>query len=230
MSNGQLVEYTKPASMLTGLLPSEHGFHTYDSNFCLGSNETFLASLPDHRSVAISANIFFSPRFGFDAPFDEFVSISTGRRFPRGLDVNEFVTESEKESIPLYLDYLKTALTRDHPLRSLANGVLAQVNVSSTNAPIPKLPDDGASTVVSEAARQTPVDCPVVMLLNFGDAHVPLRHNRHYDRNLHSADNEWTLTASTSGTSSTTVRKPTRSIWRRDAKCTAQPSSTWIER
>jgi arylsulfatase A-like enzyme len=30
------------------------------------------------------------------------------------------------------------------------------------------------------------------MLLNFGDAHVPLRHNRHYDRNLHSADNEWT--------------------------------------
>jgi arylsulfatase A-like enzyme len=183
------------ASMLTGLLPSEHGVHTHDSNFRSDGDETFLASLPDHRSVGISANIFFSPRFGFDTPFDDFVSISTGRRFPRGLDVNEFVTGSDKESLSLYWDFLKTAVTHDHPLRSVANGVLAQVNVSSTNGPIPKLLDDGANIAVSEAERQVTADHPVVMFLNFGDAHVPLRHIRHYDRELHSADNEWTSDA-----------------------------------
>lgn len=180
------------ASMLTGLLPSDHGAHTHDSNFGSDNNETFLASLPNHRSVGISANIFFSPRFGFDAPFDNFVGISTGRRFPKGLDVNEFVTQSDKESLPLYWDFLKAAVTHNHPLRSVANGVLAQVNVSSTNAPIPKLLDDGANIAVSEAERQVPADQPVVMFLNFGDAHVPLRHIRHYDRDLHSADNGWT--------------------------------------
>jgi hypothetical protein len=180
------------ASMLTGRLPSDHGVHTHSPTFDVAAEETFLGSLSDHRSVGISANIFFSPRFGFDDPFDEFVSVSTGRRFPRGIDVNEFVTGSDKESVALYWDFLKTALADDHPLRSLANGVLAQVNVSSTDAPIPKLLDDGANVVVSEAVRRTPVDRPVVMLLNFGDAHVPLRHVRQYDRSLHSADNTWT--------------------------------------
>lgn len=180
------------ASMLTGLLPSEHGVHTHNSTFSEHlTNDTFFQSLPDHRSVGISANIFFSPRFGFDAPFDEFVTVSTGRRFPRGIDVNKFVTNSDNESLPLYWKFLKAALVHDHPLKSLANGLLAQLNVSSTNAPIPKLLDDGANVVVSEAGRQTPPDSPVVMLLNFGDAHVPLRHTRQYDSDLHSAANDW---------------------------------------
>lgn len=172
------------ASMLTGLLPLEHGVNTHDANFCLGDNETFPASLPDHRSVGISANISFSPRFGFDALFDNFLSISTGRRFPRTLDLNEFVSENDRNSLHLYRNFLRTAVTHDHPLRSVANGILAQVKVSSTNTPIAKILDDGANIAVSEVERQVPVDRPVVISLNFGDAHVPLRHVRHYDWDL----------------------------------------------
>jgi len=207
------------ASMLTGILPSEHGVHTYDSNFCLGSNETFLASLPDHQSVAISASIFLSPRFGFDAPFNNFVSISTGRRFPRSLDVNELVTESDRKSLVLYWNFVRTAVTHDHPIRSVANG-LTQVNVSSTNTPIPKIFNDGANVAVPEAERQVPVDRPVVILLNFGYARVPLRHVRHYDRDLYSADNQWTSDGVDTGISSETVRNRTVSTLRRVGACT----------
>lgn len=187
------------ASMFTGDLPSEHGLHTHDRDFGgLDRADTFLDRLPDHRSVGVSANVFASGKFGFDRLFDEFVEVSTGRRFPDGLDPNAFYLDSDRDGVGRYLSFLRAALGDDHPVHSLANGVLAGVNVASRNAPFPKLLDDGASVVIDQLEDAlTAGSEPVFAFANFGDAHVPLRSIRGYDRSLYDAPHDWSTDEAT---------------------------------
>lgn len=49
--------------------------------------------------------------------------------------------------------YFGAALRSDHPVESLANGFSAAANVATRDAPLPKLLDDGASTVTREVIR-----------------------------------------------------------------------------
>jgi hypothetical protein len=185
------------ASMLTGTLPSEHGLHAYNFDFrSLSRDETFLSGLPDHRTLGASANVYASSAFGFDRLFDEFVSVSPNRRFPRGLDVEAFSKGSDRDGPGYYLDFLRTALGHDAPLRSLANGAYAQLSSVADALPVSTPFDDGARAVAREARRLVDeTDGPFVLFLNLMDAHVPNRPVWWYDRGLYDAPATWSSTS-----------------------------------
>lgn len=181
------------ASMFTGTLPSEHGVHAHNRYFTdIDRSETFLGSMPDHEALGISANIFASSTYDFDAWFDEFVEVSTGKRFTEGIDPNAFYVESEATGIRRHAAFVRAALGSDHPLYSLANGTLATLNVLSRDAPIPKLLDDGVSTVVRTSKRLTDrASEPYFLFTNIEDTHMPHRPVWGFDRDSYDAPADW---------------------------------------
>lgn len=182
------------ASMFTGTLPHQHGVHTYNRDFSgLSRADTFFGDLPDHRALGASANVWAGSSFGFDGLFDDFSDISPDRRFPDGIDVARFGQECEQEGIRRQAAFLRAAFGHDHPLQSLANGALVQLDDSLARAPIPKLLDDGAKTLLGEATKQVRrTEGPFVQFLNLMDAHGPLHHVYGYDSGLHDAPYAWT--------------------------------------
>ncbi|OYR61626.1 hypothetical protein DJ83_07390 [Halorubrum ezzemoulense] len=180
------------ASMFTGKLPSEHGYHRYNNDFAdLSVDETFLADIP-HETTGISANVFAGPEYGFDTIFDNFTVVSTGKRYPGGLDPNRYVLDHEGGTITAMASYFGAALRSEHPVESLANGFAAAVNVATRDAPLPKLLDDGANTVTREVIRTLDErEEPSFIFTNFADAHVPLRPIRGFDRSLFDAPLDW---------------------------------------
>jgi hypothetical protein len=143
------------ASLLTGRLPHQHGVHSFSPYHTdLERSDTFLGDLPDHRALGVSANAFAGSPFGFDEAFDEFTDISWTRRFPEGMDVKEFAMTTEADGLAFYTDFLETALRRDHTLKTVANAGLAQLDVTLSRFPLPRLLDDGATTALNVARRQ----------------------------------------------------------------------------
>jgi hypothetical protein len=172
-------------------MPSVHRVGINNPEFRLPAEKTFLYDLTTVYKIGISANTYFSPEFLFDRPFDEFTHVSTGRRLGQGIDANKFFLQNSEEGFKLYFDFIKKAIRHEYPLKSIGNGVLAQINVSSARAPIPKLVDDGAQIIINKAKKDIKPEEQNLIILNFMDAHVPLRHNLHYDNTLHSAGNGW---------------------------------------
>ena len=181
------------ASLLTGRLPHQHGVHSFAPYFTdLDRSDTFVSDLPDHRALGVSANAFAGSPFGFDRAFDEFVDVSWTRRFPEGMDVKEFAMTTDADGLAFYTDFLQTALRRDHTLKTLANAGLAQLDVTLSRFPVPRLLDDGATAALKEARRlvsRSPE--PFFLFVNLMDAHTPHQHVRGYDRSLHDAPNDW---------------------------------------
>lgn len=179
------------ASMFTGKLPSEHGIHAHDRWFTdLDPQETFLARLPNHETVGVSANAYASAEFDFDRLFDTFSTISWRSRFPEGLNISEFDREYDGDA--KYRAFVRAALRHQHPLKSLSNAVLFKVNQLNRRLPIPNLLDDGASIVSKEVRQQVhETKEPFFMFVNVMDAHGPFSHVRGYDRELHNASNTW---------------------------------------
>ncbi|MFB6189551.1 MAG: sulfatase, partial [Halapricum sp.] len=177
------------ASMFTGRLPSEHGVHVHDRSFSkLDRSETFLDEMPDHEAIGISANVFVSSTYGFDSWFDEFVEVSTGKRFTDGIDPNAFYVESDATGLRRHASFVRASLADDHPLASLANGTLATLNVLTRDAPIPKLLDEGANTIVRESKRLTDAATePFFLFTNLEDTHMPHRPVWGYDREAYGA-------------------------------------------
>ena len=182
------------ASMFTGTLPHEHGVHAYHRDFSgLSREDAFLGDLPDHRALGVSANVWAGSSFGFDGLFDDFSDISPDRRFPEGIDVARFGQNCEAEGVAKQVEFLREALAHDHPLYSLANGALVELDNVLARAPVPKLLDDGANTLARQAKAQIRrTDEPFVQFINFMDAHGPLHHVFGYDRAHHDAPNGWT--------------------------------------
>jgi arylsulfatase A-like enzyme len=179
--------------MMTGELPHQHGIHVYNRDFSsLAREDTFLGRLPDHRAVGASANVYASSAFGFDGMFDEYVSISADRRFPEGMDVEQWGQQCDESGMDRYGAFIRAALNDDHPLQSLANGVLAELKHHFDEWPVPNPLDDGAKIVAREATRLARESHePFVCFTNFMDAHSPLTHVYGYDRDLHKAPLSW---------------------------------------
>jgi len=181
------------ASILTGELPHQHDIHSFNPDYSeLNRSDTFLGDLPDHRALGASANTFAGSSFGFDGVFDAFTDVSWTRRFPDGMDVKEFAMTTDADGLPFYTGFLAAALRHDHTFETLANAGLAQLDVGVSRLPIPRLLDDGATTVLKEArkqVRQSPE--PFFLFVNLMDAHTPHQHVRGYDRSLHDAPNGW---------------------------------------
>jgi hypothetical protein len=170
------------ASMLTGLLPHDHGVHAHAPSFRPLAGETVFDRLP-HRSVGVSANPYAGSPHGFDALFDEFVDVSRYRRFPTGADPDALVREHADGSLGGYVRALAAVARHDHPVESAANLAAFRANDLVRHGPLsgPELFDDGA-TVVERAAldRVTAGDEPVAVFCNVMDAHSPLRAIRGY--------------------------------------------------
>ena len=181
------------ASIITGELPHQHGIHSFNPDYTgLTRADTFLGGLPDHRTFGVSANTFAGSSFGFDGVFDEFTDVSWTRRFPDGMDVKEFAMTTEASGVGFYTDFLKTAIERDHTLKTTANAGLAQLDVLSSHLPFPRLLDDGAATALKTARRQVTDSAePFFLFVNLMDAHTPHQHVLGYDRSLHDVPNSW---------------------------------------
>ena len=185
------------ASMFTGTLPHEHGIHTFDRDFSgLKREETFLGGLPDHEALGASANVYASDAFGFDGLFDAYRSVSPDRRFPEGLDAERWGQEADETGLARYLAFLRSALGHEHPLSSVANGVLVEIDDRLADAPFEKPLDDGANIVAREARRLVSEAAePFVLFTNFMDVHGPLTPVRAYDSSLYDAPAAWSSRA-----------------------------------
>lgn len=185
------------ASILTGELPHRHGIHSAAVDYSqLDETTTFFGGLADHRTIGVSTNTFAGSSFGFDQLFDEFVDVSWTRRFPEGMDAREFATLSDASGLSFYADFLRTAVAHEHPLATLSNAALAQLDMVFSKLPVPKLLDDGAGAAL--AAAQDRIERgsePFFLFVNLMDAHTPHQPVRGYNRTLHDAPNDWSSMA-----------------------------------
>jgi len=174
------------ASMFTGTLPHEHGYHSATPSFeDLDREETFLSELGGFHSVGISANPYASPIFGFDGLFDEFEHITSSMPYADGLSPSKFWHESSAEGWTRYVEFLQSCLGHDHPAKSLANGITSQAEKLFQKLPIPKPFDDGCKRILSRtrnALEET--HQPTFVFANIMDAHGPLTNVRGYDQSL----------------------------------------------
>jgi arylsulfatase A-like enzyme len=148
--------------------------------------------LPEHRALGASANVYASEAFGFDVIFDEFRSVSPDRRFPEGMDVERWGQECDVDRPARYAAFVRAALGHDHPLASLANGVLVEVADRLADAPFATPFDDGARLVAKESRKLvTQESSPFILFTNFMDAHGPFHHVRGYDDSIHNVPRSW---------------------------------------
>jgi hypothetical protein len=184
------------ASILTGELPHQHGIYSESVDYSqLDEESTFFGELENHRTVGVSTNTFAGEPFGFDELFDEFVDVSWTRRVPKGMDAREFVSINDASGLSFYTEFLKTALRHEHPLATLSNGALAQLDLLFSRLPVPKLFDDGGSAALRTAERRIGTgDEPFFLFINLMEAHTPHQPTRVYDRSLYDTPADWSST------------------------------------
>lgn len=186
------------ASMITGLLPHQHGLHTHNREFStLPVERTLFADLPtEYRTAGISANVYAGPTYNFDRFFDTFVDAPRYQYFADGMNATAYFNETDEDGAELYLGYLRAALSHDRPLRSLANGAAAQLKRTAMGSPIPDPMDDGARLIRREACKLLEEsDDPLFLFLNFMEAHAPYSPIYGMDRSLYSVPNSWSSTS-----------------------------------
>lgn len=181
------------ASILTGKLPHVHGIHSAAVDYSqLDVSETFIGDFPAHRTIGVSTNTFAGTPFGFDGLFDEFVDVSWTRRFPKGLDVREFVSTTDASGLSFYTDFLSTAVRHSHPIATLSNAGLAQLDLIFSRLPVPKLFDDGGSAALKIARERIESGSePFFLFVNLMEAHTPHQPIRGYDRTLYDVPYGW---------------------------------------
>jgi hypothetical protein len=181
--------------MFSGQLPHIHGIHTHHRRFdSLPVDETFLADLPDsYTTIGVSANVHAGPAFGFDSLFDYFTSVSPHNRFSDGLDLKSFLNECDETGLNLYWEWSEAAINHEHPVKSLANGLLTKFNSVAGDLPIPRPIDDGTKKAISESRQyiEHEIDEPFFLFINLMEAHPPLQHTRGYDTETHDVPNSW---------------------------------------
>lgn len=181
------------ASILTGVLPHQHGVHTHDPSFeSVSIEETFLANLPDYSVVGASSNVYASSSFGFAQFFDEFSDVAPYRRFRGGMDIQYFLRYTESDGINRWLKFILKSLRHENTVRSIANGLTVKVEDIFRDLPVAKPFDDGYSIVARETKRFFNSSSePLFGFLNIMDTHGPFQHTRGYRSEIHDAPNNW---------------------------------------
>ncbi|QRV13962.1 sulfatase-like hydrolase/transferase [Haloterrigena salifodinae] len=177
------------AGLLTGSIASETGVHAHQRRFDrIDAEDTWIAPLErqGYESVCVTSNIYASPVFGFDRFFDRTIPISPSRRLPAGMDVQEHISDRSTDGVEAYADFVREALAHDHPLRSLANGVLLKLDDVSRKLPIEKPTDFGGRAIARTLEREVAEpDGPVVAFANVMDAHGPHTAFRGLEESIH---------------------------------------------
>lgn len=181
------------ASILSGLLPSQHGVHTHSGSFApLDFEDTFLANLDDYTTICVSANAFASTSYEFDEYFDVFVEASETQRFSEGFDPGTITQQIGNDNPRRYLVGLRQIGTHEHPLKSLANAILGEIDNLARDRPISQPLDDGAVPVLRATKKQVQAtDGPFFAFLNIMDPHIPFRPRRCYDDSLYEVPGDW---------------------------------------
>jgi len=86
---------------------------------------------------------------------------------------------------------MKSCLTHQYPVRSLANTFWSVAGIDTTNKPVPKFADDGAKAITQGAVEQLAGEEQFFMFLNYMDAHAPFRNAIHYDSVSHPVSDKW---------------------------------------
>jgi len=174
------------ASIFTESLPHQHGFHSATPEFDqLDPEETFLSELDDFRTVGISANPYASPIFGFDKLFDDFFHITSSMPYAEGLSPSKFWHETDTDGFRRYFEFLHSCLAHDNPAKSVANGIVSQMEKLFEKLPIAKPFDGGCNRILKRAKQELDrSDKPTFLFVNIMDAHGPLTNVRGYDRSL----------------------------------------------
>jgi hypothetical protein len=179
--------------MMTGKLPSEHGFHAHNVDFTgMTRTDTLLADLPSYRAIGASSNIFAGTAFGFDGPFDRFSSVSRHALYHRGLDIDKFLNETDRESASRYLNFLQMIINHDYPIRSAANGAFLKITDILEPYPVQRLSDYGTKVVSQALLSQLYAESePIFAFANYMEAHAPLQTTREYDSSLYDVPAGW---------------------------------------
>lgn len=182
------------ASMLTGQLPTECGVHAHAVDYTgLDRSDTVLGSLPDHHAIGVSTNVFAGSSYGFDHLFDEFASFSRHSRYPRALNVDDFLQHTDASGWRRYPAYLRAVSRHDHPVASVADGLGIKLLDALEPLPVQRPWDYGAATIRRESVRRLhDAPEPVFLFTNFMEAHTPHQQFRGCDRSLHDAPDGWT--------------------------------------
>jgi hypothetical protein len=110
--------------MMTGELLTECGVHAHAVDYTtLNESDTFLGSLPNHHVIGVSTNVFAGSSYGFDHLFDEFAIFSRHSRYPRALNVDDFLQHSDVSSWRRYLAFLRAVAEHEQPIASLVDGL-----------------------------------------------------------------------------------------------------------
>ncbi|GKZ14546.1 sulfatase-like hydrolase/transferase [Haladaptatus sp. T7] len=183
------------ASILTGLLPSQHGVHTHKKSYeDISKEETFLSDIPNSfETIGISANVFAGPSYGFDKFFNEFIDAPRYQFYADAVNATAFFHNTDARGARLYIEYLKACINDDKPIKSLLNGVATQIQSTTSAIGIPNPMDDGARLIAREATKQlTSQSTPKFMFINFMDAHTPYEYIWGLDRDHLSGPITWT--------------------------------------
>jgi len=180
------------ASMISGLLPHEHGVHTHSPSFGnLPADETLFREFEDYRTVGISANAYAGPAYDFDRYFDRFVELERRVRFPEGADPTRFGSGYENPN-RARIDYVKHCLTHRHPIKSSFNGVFNMVDKATGGKLLPRLVDEGAKHGLRLAREEIEEgDGSTFVFLNLMEGHVPYRPGLHLDGDLYETPWDW---------------------------------------
>lgn len=181
------------ASMMTRQLPSEHGIHAHNVDFTgLKRSDTFLSELEEYTTCGVSTNVFAGTPFGFDGLFDSFTSMSRHAIYPDGLEIDQFLRDTDREGTLRYLAFLRAVLGHDHPIQSILNGSVLKFNDLLEGSPVRRLTDYGTQTMCEEIVNQLRRnEEPTFLFANFMEAHTPLQPSRPYDDSLHDVEPTW---------------------------------------
>lgn len=161
------------ATMFSGQLPSVHDIHVYAADFgTLDRSEVLTTKDTFERAYSVSANDFASPESGFDSWFDECVVVNSTAYYPEALDTRETAG---------ILDHFRSSLGHEHPVRSVANGVVRAAVKTSERLPVQRVFDEGARSIHRASTRLLADGTePSCLFVNMMDAHDPLRLVREY--------------------------------------------------
>lgn len=177
------------ASMISGLLPHEHGVTTHSRSFnSLPKKSVIFNDLQEYQTVGISGNVFAGPSFQFDKYFDKFFTLKPEKRFPKALypSSNEY-----DKSIEDIAKYLLHSIRDPQTLKSLFNGITGFLG-SVTNDSLSKIFDRGAKPGLRIAREELQAaNTPSFIFMNLMETHIPYRPSRYLDDDFYDVPKDW---------------------------------------
>lgn len=180
------------ASMVSGLLPHQHGVHTHSQSFdSLSREDTVFGDLDGYRTVGISTNVYAGPEFGFDQYFDKFVEVASHTPFPEGADPQRFLNEREGNVVKNQLAFLLYALQSDCPLQSVGNGMAGLARKASLAGFTPRIIDDGAKGIHRVIKRELVDNEPTFVFISLMETHLPHEPALYLDSEYYDCPQGW---------------------------------------